>query len=230
MKFTKIILSAIAVFTLAAAPAIAGQYGIDAYAGARTVLPSLTPVTISVAAAPDKTNGPIDKLNWIGDASVMAFAWTNAAVNGVTLAINTSTDSTNWTPMANASIATAATVNITNSSFAYNGSYYFGTFAGLSTNGNNINWGTTNCPVATDYLLYPFVVTTPTAAISLQATPYPAENPFTNTSPFTLSGNGGYEIGFHCIDQPRYLQFVWHASGAGATNVTAFSFIKTPLQ
>jgi hypothetical protein len=213
MKFiTNKILLALAVLA-AAVSATAGQYGIDAYAGMRTVLPSTTPTVLAASnGAGGKTNGPIDKFNWVGDAKIDFFSWTNAQVNTVVATVQGSSDSTNWVALTNFSLATASTLNITNTAIVQNGTWYFGTNA-----------------IVTDNYLYPFAITTPQAFIAGWAAPYPLENQFTNSGTFTLTGNGMTEVGFRTIDQPRYLQIIWTASGAGTTNVTCFSAITTPV-
>jgi len=210
MKFTKIILTAVAVATIGA-QSFAATIGFDAYAALRTVLPSTTPTAIAAAnGAGGITNGPIDTLNWIGDGKIDAFAYTNAQLNTVKLTVNGSPDCTNWTQVTTLSLAGASSLNITNSYLLSGGSYFY-----------NTNF------FVTDYYLYPFTVTTPVASASLFNTPYAYENPFTNGT-VTLSGNGVTEVGFHGYNLPRYLQLVWQASGTGTTNVITFSTITVP--
>ena len=211
MKFTMKIFTGIGIAFLTVA-ASAAQFGIDPYMGFRAVLPSTTPVAISVAnASGGVTNGPVDTINWIGDAKLDVFAYTNAAVNTVSLTIQGSTDTTNWTAITNISLATAGSLKITNTAVLSGSTYYFGT---------NL--------VVTDNFLYPFAVTTPQAFSAGYSTPYPYENQFTNSSPISLNANGWTEIGLHTSALPRYLQLVYFAGGAGATNVTASSIWTVP--
>lgn len=212
MKLSNKILALGAVAMLAVQAVHSAQYGLDPYMGFRAVLPSATPVAIVAGSgAGGITNGPVDTVNWIGDAKFDVFAYTNAQVNTVTLAVNTSSDTTNWSAVASASLATQGTLKITNTMVLSGGNYYFGT-----------NF------IVTDTYLYPFVITTPTAFSAGYATPSPLENPFTNTSPFTLNGNGWTEIAVRTPNLSRYLQFVYTASGSGTTNVTASAIITVP--
>ena len=199
--------------TMLAVQAFAGQFGIDPYAGFRTVVTATTPVTIGAANGAGVTNGPIDTFNWIGDAKIDVFAYTNAQVNTVTITLQQSTDTTNWSNITNVSVASAASLKVTNTIVLSGSTYILG----------NTNF------VVTDNLLYPFTITTPTAFSAGYATPYGSENPFTNSTPVTLNPNGWSEIGLHTGTLMRYVQAIFTAGGAGTTNVTASAVITVPV-
>jgi len=215
MKFTNKILTAIAACALSAQTLMAGSLGFDAYAGFRTVLPTNAPILLTAAiagASGSLTNPAVDTFNWIGDGKVDVYAYSNSLANVLTLAINGSTDCTNWTAITNLSLASAATLKVTNSYLLSAGSYYY-----------NTNF------YVTDNYLYPFTITTPNAFVAGFNTTYSNENPFTNGSPITLNGNGLTELGFHTFNIPRYLQFIYSATGTGVTNATAFSTVTVPV-
>lgn len=205
---------------------IAGQYGIDAYAGFRTLTASSKVTTVNGGAAA-YTNGPIDKLMWIGDGKLDIFASTNAAVNSLTLQVLQSSDTTNWTQVTNLSLAVAAQVNITNLSVISGGQYFLG----------NTNF------IVTNNVLYPFSINTLTGTAGPAggasginafaqgwATPNTVESPFTNGT-ITLNPNGWTEVGFHAIDMNRYVEFVLTGGGTGATNITTVGpIITVPVQ
>lgn len=222
MNFIKSLVAGVALVA-AAVSAGAGQYGIDAFQGYRTVLSAQKPTLVNGAAA-IYTNGPIDKLNWIGDGKLDVFCNTNAAVNWLNVQIYGSSDTTNWVQVTNLAVATPAAQTITNLSVVSSGLYFLG----------NTNF------VITNNVLYPFSINTASGVTGPSgganginafaqgfATPYTQENAFTNSS-FTFSNAVG-EIGFHCIDMPRYLDVVFTAGGGGATNINAQGIFTVPV-
>ena len=221
MKFTKYILAAVAVCSIAIT-ASAAQFGLDPYMGFRAVVASTTPTIVNVTnVATPVSTGPVDKLNWIGDAKFDVFVLTNSAPNTLKLTLQQSTDSTNWTSVTNISVATLTSVAWTNPAPYYNGTYYFTT--GATTNGVN----PANCPIVTDNYLYPFSITTPQAFFTGYAAPYTYENQFTNST-VTLNVSGWTEFAIHAQDSARYLQLIYTAAGTGATNITTSTLITVP--
>ena len=212
MKFTNKILAVAIGCAMLAQSAVAGSFGFDAYGTLRTVLPTNAPVKLAATVGTSITNPPVDTFNWIGDFKVDVFAYSNTLANTITLAINTSTDTTNWVALTNFSLASAGTLNITNAYLLSAGNWYY-----------NTNF------YVTDNFLYPYSIVTPTSFSSGWSTSYNPENPFTNGFPITLNGNGLTEIGVHSFNTQRYLQFVYTPSGTGVTNATVFSTITTPV-
>ena len=98
-----------------------------------------------------------------------------------TLAIYTSPDRTNWTALNNFAVATSNSVIYTN--------LYYGSAT----------------PLATNIIMYPGTITTPSASSAGFATKYILPSPFTNTT--LATANGLTTIGFVIPDAARYIQF-----------------------
>ena len=194
MKFTNKILAVSIGCAILAQSALAGSLGFDPYNTLRTAMPTNSVNVITAAVAPNGTytNPPLDTIYWQGDFKVDVVTCTNSAANTVKLNINASTDCTNWYQVTNISLASAATLLITNAYVLSAGSWYY-----------NTNFYTSN------YLAYPFSIVTPNAASALWNTTYNPENPYTNST-ITLNGNGLTELGIHSYGPAgRYLQFVY---------------------
>ena len=145
---------------------------------------------------------PIDVSGkFIGSAYVDLLCMTNYGGGVISVQPQTSPDLTNWTALPNYSISSSVSTLFTNI-------YYSGT-----TNG---------ALVVTNTDLFPFTVTTPTAATAGFGTPYPLPNPYTNTGTFTPTYGVKTRIGIQsAADLPRYFRLAITISG---TNVVGASF------
>ena len=205
MKFATKFLSALAV-TLVAIPAMA-QLGFDTFTPVRTLV--LAPPQALVGFAPAATtNGPVDKVDFIGRATIDLFCVTNSfGTTSVTAQVFTSPDSTNWTALANYALITATT------GFSITNGYYGGTALFYTNNA-----------------LLPGTLTTPTGPSSLYTTPYLANLAFTNAAAVTFTGNSWAKIGFSATDTARYLRIVFTGAAGTVTNFTCgATFTATPI-
>ena len=162
------------------------------------------PQTLVTANA---TNGPIDKIGGIGQGYIDIFSLTNASGNIETAQIYTSPDQTNLTALANyALISSATTITVTN--FLYGG---------------------TNGLTASNPVLLPGTITTPTAATAGSATPYLAPLAYTNTGAITISAKGTYRVLMNNLqDANRYFYIVYVGSGT-STNITVGANLTIPI-
>ncbi len=193
MKFNKIKLAVIAAITLATLPAVA-QLGFDTYGQTRTIV--LAPPSILNAGATAFTNTPIDTHGFEGIAKVDIFSCTNSG-GACTAQMFTSPDLTNWTALANYSLAQSANVIYTNTIY-----------------GNATNLTATNT-----YLL-PGAITTPTASTAGFASPYlDSSSPFTNSGAITITTKRFYSIGYNIQDNARYAMMVFTPTGSGSNDI-----------
>ena len=195
----------IAVAVMAAVSAQA-QLGFDTFNTTRSYVLA-APFNL-IATSGIVTNSAFDALSPIGVATVDVTVVTNTGATGgtLTLTLQTSQDTTNWT-----SVPGIAFINSTTSLAITNGFY-----------------GGTNL-YATDLLLLPGTVTTPSAAVSAWATPYLAKLPFTNSGALSVAATGNYKLGFNIKDQSRYLRTVWTPGGT-VTNFSASAVLTTASQ
>lgn len=193
MKFNKIILTALAVVSLALSAF--SQNDRDIFNTVRGVQIAV-PATLA-ANATVTTNGPIDILGYGGRGVVIANTASNQS-GTLTLTLQTSSDTTNWSNLANFALINSTT----------------------SVSYTNLLYGGTNLVVTDKYLL-PFTPTYPNASTAGYATPYPLPNLFTNTAAVSVSASGTYVIGVNLTDCPRYLQAVWTAGNTNATSVVS---------
>lgn len=202
----KKILLGIAVAVMAAVSAQA-QLGFDTFSATRSYVLA-TPFNIG-AGSGIVTNNAFDALSPIGIATLDVTTCTNTGTTGgtLTLTLQTSVDSTNWT-----SVQNIAFINSTTSIAITNGFY-----------------GSSSNLYATDLVLLPGTVTTPTSASSGWATPYLAKLPFTNSGALSVAATGNYKLGFNIKDQQRYLRTIWTPGGT-ATNFTASAVLTTVSQ
>ena len=193
MKFNKYIISAVA----AAAACIAITASAQVNGTFREFSPAViaTPGPLAAAAPILATNGPVDILGYYGTGEIDIISSTNAG-GALTVTVETSPDSTNWTGLSNFGLVNSTTAG------AYTNLYY----------GTNL--------IVTDNYLYPFTITTPTAATAGYAAPYPNYLPIGLTNAagaITITKAGIYRVGLNLTDSPRYLHLIWSATGA-ATN------------
>jgi hypothetical protein len=143
------------------------------------------------------SNTVTDIHGYEGVAKVDICTVTNAGCSASGLTIYTSPDQTNWTALANFAKAVSNSVIYTNV-------YYS---------------GGTSAITATNVIMYPGTITTPTASSAGWATKYLLPAPFTNTS-LTLP-SGLQTIGFVIPDQARYIQFAYtFTSGTNFVSAT----------
>lgn len=203
MKFKNLILAAVAALCLVAPRAHAQGFGNDVYGSYRTVVLANTGVE-SGAAVGIITNNPIDIRDFCGIGKIDVLVCTNAGGGTLTVTFETSPDLTNWTAIANYALSTSTSQISTN------------TFYGSSLK-------------ATNTVLIPGVVTTPTAATAGFATPYIVPAAFTNSGALTVSSAGAYSIGVNIADQPRYIHAVWTGTGT-VTNYSGFAVLTAKRQ
>lgn len=190
----KKILSSLLILAAMASGAYA-QNGFDPYGGMRTVVLAPSQNLLNSAAGAT-TNTAVDLRVFTGIAKIDFFAQTNSA-GTLTVTLQGSTDSTNWSTFANYALSTATAVNWTNTYYA----------AG------------TNNLVFTNTFLLPGTITTPTASTAGFASSYLFQAPFTNSGAITLPGNTPVSIGVKIDDQLRYLRAIWTPGGT-STNVS----------
>ena len=198
----KKILLSLAVAALAVVSAQA-QLGFDTFNTTRSYVLA-APANLTQTT----TNAAFDTLTPIGVAALDVVVCTNTGATGGTLSLTlqTSVDSTNWVNVQNIAFINSTTaLNVTN-----------GFYGGTSL-------------YATDYVLLPGTVTTPTASVSAWATPYLAKLPFTNSGALTVTATGNYKLGFNVKDQQRYLRTIW-TTGGTSTNFTASAVLTTVSQ
>lgn len=204
MKLKNIILAAVAAMCLAIPASVNAQgFGADVFGAYRTVVLANTGVK-SGAAIGIVTNNPIDIRDFCGIGKVDILVTTNAGGGTLTATIETSPDLTNWTAIANYANATSATQISTNT-------YY----------GSSL--------LATNTLLLPGTITTPTSATAGFATPYLAPAAFSSSGAVTVTAGGTFSIGFNIADQPRYMHIVWTPGGT-VTNYGAFAILTAKRQ
>ncbi len=194
MKFNKIILGLAAVIGFAIDPCAQAQVNGVFREFYQAVI--ATPGPLAAAAPILATNGPVDILGYYGTGEIDIVSSTNGG-GALTVTVETSPDSTNWTGLANFGLVNSTTA------VSYTNLYY----------------GSTNL-VVTDNYLYPFSITTPTAATAGYAIPYQNYLPvgLTNAAgAITITKAGFYRVGLNLTDSPRYLHLIWSATGA-ATN------------
>ena len=204
MKFNKLILGLAAVGAMLVQTASA-QIGFDTFSSTRTYVLA-APQNIAVNAGVGLvTNGPVDKVRLIGTGKIDFLTATNTGATGGTLTATLygSPDQTNLTAISNYALITPTTESITNATYG----------------GTNL--------IASNSVLLPGTVTTPTAYSAGFATPYLAPALFTNTGAITLNGNKNVQVGLRMIDMPRYLYVVYTAGGT-VTNFTTGAVITSP--
>jgi hypothetical protein len=196
MKFlNKIKLAAISLVALVTLPA-AAQVGFDTYGQLRTLV--LAAPTILNGGAATFTNTPVDTHGFEGIAKVDIFSCTNSG-GALTALLYTSPDLTNWTALANYSLAQSATVIYTNTMY-----------------GNATNLTATNT-----YNL-PGAIVTPTVNTAGFASPYlDGSSPFTNSGAITLTSKKIYTIGYSIQDAARFVQIVWTPTGSSSNDIVA---------
>lgn len=203
MKFSKFCLglAAIAALVFVPSPSMAQ----DAFSPS-TPLVLATPGPLTAAAPILSTNGPVDILGFSGRGEIDIVSSTNAG-GTVTATIETSSDTTNWTGIANFALVNSQTAVVI----------------------TNMYYGGTNLVVTNNYLL-PYLATTPSVASSGFATPYGnyvnGQLAFTNAAgAITITKAGIYRVGVNLTDSPRYVHVIWSCTGAatnGQTVVGAF--------
>lgn len=198
MRFlNKIKIAVASLIALSTLPAVA-QLGFDSYGQTRTLILAPPTILINGGAAASTTNTPVDTHGFEGVAKVDITSCTNAG-GALTAQLFTSPDLTNWTALANYSLAQAATITYTNLGY-----------------GNATNLQATN-----SYNL-PGAVVTPTALTAGFATPYlDASSPFTNSGAITVTTKKVYTIGYNIQDAARYVQMVWTPTGASSNDIVA---------
>jgi hypothetical protein len=198
-----ITLAAIGLLTFCLAPVAQAQLGFDTYSTVRA-LPIGTPQFLFNATGP-VTNGPVDIIGFYGRSDLLVTCGTNGG-GTLTLTVQSSSDSTNWTSIANFALINSTTAQ------AFTNTYY----------------GSTNLIVTNNYVL-PYTVTTPTAASAGFFTPYPAYIPFTNAAgAITVTAAGTYIVGINLTDNPRYLHVIWTPTGAATNNTFVTATLLGP--
>ncbi len=173
---------------------------VDLFGAPRTL--TITAPTLTANATAATTSTPVDTHGYLGIAKIDFFTSTNGG-GTLTVAFETSPDTTNWTALANFALATSTTVIYTNTMF-----------------GNSTNLTATNT-----YQL-PGVITYPTASSSGWATPYIVPAQFTNSGTLTVTASKFYSIGYNISDNARYIHAIWTPTGL-ATNGAAFGAVLT---
>ena len=202
MTFKFSILAAILALAVVSAQA---QVGFDTVYGSRTVV--ITPPVNFVAGT--SASNIIDRTPFLGVGQVTIFANTNAVTTGsLTAQVFTSPDLTNWTALANYALVSSTTA------FNFTNGYYGGT---------NL--------IATNNVLLPGTLTTPTAATSSYAAiPYLAKLAWTNNGSITVSKGGVWLLGFNVNDQARYIDVQWTPSATTGTNFSGSAiFTGVPI-
>lgn len=180
-----------------------GQVAFDAYSQARTVV--VDGPRILNGGSPAFTNNPCDISQLTGIGKIDISSCTNSG-GALTATFYTSPDKTNWTALANYSLAQQASVLNTNR-------YYGGT--------NLIGTNLYNLPGAITY---------PTAATAGFATPYlDNSSPFTNSGAVTVTTKNVYTIGFNINDAGRYLMCVWTPTGTSSNDIVS-AVLTAPLK
>lgn len=197
MKFfpkSSLLILAVASLSLSAL----AQGAFDLYGVPRTIV--LATPTLLTAAAASVTNASIDTHGFEGIAKVDIMSFTNSG-GALTATLETSTDNTNFSALANYSLAISTAIIYTNN--------------GLAT-----------VTKATNTYLLPGSITTPTAATAGFATPYLDNTtaPFTNSGAITVTAKGIYSIGYNVSDASRYLHIVWTPTGSSSNDVVAAVF------
>jgi hypothetical protein len=196
MKFIKNLLAIAGIGLALATPAMA-QTGFNMFAEPRT-LAWVWPQTVNSGSS---SNFCLDIHGYDGIAKVDIVTITNGACSAGTLTLYTSSDRTNWVALPNYALMTSNSIIYTNTVITYQG----GLFAGPQ--------------LATNIIMYPGTITTPTAALAGFATKYILPAPFTNSAALTLS-NGLITIGFSIPDQARYLQAFYSFTGASTNTIS----------
>lgn len=198
MKFlNKIKLAVIGAIALVALPAVA-QVGFDTYGQLRTVILAPPTILINGGLATSTTNPPVDTHGFEGIAKVDIMSCTNSG-GALTAQLFTSPDLTNWTALANYSLAQSATIAYTNTMYG---------------NATNVQ--------ATNTYNLPGAIVTPTANTAGFATPYlDSSSPFTNSGALTVTTKKVYTIGYNIQDAARFVQIVWTPTGSSSNDIVA---------
>lgn len=210
-------LSILALIALAVSPATQAQRGLDMFGLPRMVIiqqpVQITNGTAGATASCPWTNapGPIDIHPFTGIGWIHTSGLTNAALGStgqiITNLVQTGADQTNWITLTNCVVIT------TNTSAILTNFYY----------------GATNL-LATNAVLVPGNITTPTAATAGFATPYLAPFLFTNSASFAMTSGQDYLIGFNVDDASRYIRIIWTTGGQTITNVSfSAQFFGMPI-
>jgi hypothetical protein len=194
MKFSNKITLLASALTLCASVAKA-QIGFDAYGTLNGSLVVEAPRILDGGSA-TFTNNPVDIRMYEGTVKLDIYSCTNAG-GALTVTPYTSPDKTNWTALANYSLAQSSTFLYTNSSYG----------------GTNL--------IGTNVYNMPGVLVAPTAATAGFATPYiDNSSPFTNSGALTITAKKFYTIGFNADDATgRFLQLVWTPTGSSSNDI-----------
>jgi hypothetical protein len=195
--FTKIKLAVIGAVAFIALPAVA-QVGFDAYGQMRTLILAPPTILVNGGAAASTTNVPVDTHGFEGVAKVDIMSCTNSG-GALTALLYTSPDLTNWTALANYSLAQSSSIIYT-----------------------NLGYGNATNLQATNVYNLPGAVTTPTANTAGFATAYlDNSSPFTNSGAITITTKKIYTIGYNIQDAARYVQIVWTPTGSSSNDIVA---------
>ena len=195
MKYTKYFSAMTFVLTVLCLPALA-QY--DTYHTTRTLLMESPTVPVIVDGVNLYTNNPVDKIGYTGIGSITLICVTNGASGAaVTATIESSADQTNWTAISNFGLVSSATALVC----------------------TNMYYGATNW-TATNNILLPYTLATPTPASAGFATAYPVWTPFTNTGAITVTASGAFLVGLNLDDCQRYLHVKWNMTGSATNHYT----------
>lgn len=211
MKFTQKLASLVtgAAITVCAVIGVKAQT-LDAFNQLRALpVANIIIPTNGVAAS---TNGPFDMIGYVNRGILAGILSTNggAGAASVTLQLQTSTDTTNWSAVSNYALITQSTAVI---------------YTNLGVLSAGQIWSSTNFSFTDNYLL-PYTLATPYAPIAGFAPPYSAPNVFTNQSAtVNIPGNQWFELSANWTDQQRYMRAIWTYSGA-VTNAAFNNYIN----
>jgi hypothetical protein len=187
IKLSRIVACA-AFLVLCAMPASAQSF--DLYGSTRKLVMS----TVSCGPAATVTaasNNCVDIHAFTGIITVDIFSSTNDNSSGNTFTLETSSNTTNWTALANFAVGNPTAALFTN--------LYVSTIPVWVTNNYNL----------------PGTNTTPTASTAGFASPYLITSPFTNAGAISMN-TGFYTVAFRADDQPRYFHIKFALSGTNA--------------
>ncbi len=173
------------------APKASAQRGFDMFEVPRTVVIA-PPASMVGFTAVNQTNDPVDIKMLDGMASLDVMVATNngAAPGTLTLVVESSPDTTNWTTVSSAALISSTTTIL------YTNNFYGST--GL---------------VGTNKFLLPGAWTVPTASTSGFSTGYFAPPAYTNSASIAITGSGNFKLGFNIGDQSRYVRTRWAPTG-----------------
>jgi hypothetical protein len=165
------------------------QIGLEFFQSPRVAV--LVPAQNVLSNSTVFTNNPVETRLFVGTVGVSVTGFTNIAGGTMTLGLETSADTTNWTTVTNIAAAVSGSV--------------------ISTNGY---YGGTNL-TATNTWLFSGLYTTPTAWSAGTANPYFSPYGFTNTTVTVSSGT--YYFGLQSDGLKRYVHAILTPGGT-ATN------------